>query len=158
MNKQQAVTTVWHATKWLPPGVRWPNRVRRAVMPRVDPARVPFRNGPLTRDKTDADAEHIATVQTPLRTFQAKLHRAGYRRNVLSTLKYLARPAGRQWEVGSWVRHDGETQQHVYLFRVDGDLLIYGHRETSFLHDAAGHETDRQVPGDPDGHVAVVLE
>jgi hypothetical protein len=85
----------------------------------------------------------------------------GYRRNLLSTLKYRDTQSGRSWEVASWVRHDGESQHHVYVFRAERVLSVYGHRETSFLHDAAGHEghgdDPHYAPGDPEDRLTPVL-
>jgi len=162
MNKQRAVNFAWRLTKHLPPGIRWPNRIRRALLPNINPARVPFRDGPLTRDKTHARREFIGVSHDSLTALERALYAEGYRRNVLSTLKYRDTQSGRQWEVASWVRHDGETQQHIYLFRADRVISVYGHRETSFLHDAAGHEghgdDTHYAPGDPENRLASVLE
>jgi hypothetical protein len=59
------------------------------------------------------------------------------------------------------VRHDGESQHHVYVFRAERILAVYGHRETSFLHDAAGHEghgdDPHYAPGDPEDRLTPVL-
>jgi hypothetical protein len=127
-------------------------------LPVLPPERVPFRDGPLTRDKTDAQREFIGVSHESLTAIERALYAEGYRRNVLSTLKYRDTGRGRQWEVASWVRHEGERQHHVYAFRAEGVLSVYGHRETSFLHDAAGHETGEQEPGDPDGQLTQILQ
>jgi hypothetical protein len=162
MNKQRAVRAVWAVTKHIPPGARYPNRVRRAVLPNLSPERVPFRDAPLVRDKTHAREEFIGVTHDSLADCERALHDMGYRRNLLSTLKYRDTQSGRSWEVASWVRHDGESQHHVYVFRAERVLSVYGHRETSFLHDAAGHEghgdDPHYAPGDPESRLTPLLE
>lgn len=132
---------------------RWPNRVRKTFLPPLDRVARSRWNRPLVRDKSDADAEHVATIKADLCEFEQALHANGFERAVLSTLK---RVDGR-YEVAAWAHHADGWQTHVYVFRFGSDLHIYAHREPSYLSNPDAHEGGaQQTAGDPKDHLAPV--
>lgn len=114
---------------------------------------------PLTRSKDGHTDEHIASVTADVCAVERALAAAGYKRNVLATLKHISDGPGDgvKYEVGSWVVHDGDRQHHVYIFASERATHLWGHDEVSYLADPDGHEAGRQRPGDPDGRLDAVL-
>jgi len=145
-------------------GARWAialDQLRTLVWRLADP--VARRRGrPLTRDKSEATAEYIISVDAGLLSVARTLWNSGYRWNPLSTAKFRERDGQRrQWAVLSVAHRESaaaDDQHHVYIFRgADGVLDIYGHREASVVEPAAHDGGDELVPGDPDGRLPVEI-
>jgi hypothetical protein len=150
------------------------HRLRRVVWPLLDPlARresimisllgrtimLPMPGRPLLRDKTGRDDEHIATVDVGIMTLLKALWKYGFRWNPLSTLKYIVVDGSRQHGMSVvYYESDSGLQQDVHIFRVDGQWRILGHREPDPTNPGEHVGGDEQVPGDPHGHVAAVLD
>lgn len=119
------------------------------------------RGRPLIREKTEDQAEFIATVDASELELAKLLWDGGYRWNPISTKKFRV-VESRQWSILSVAYRDSvadEDQHHVYIFRRgDGLLDVYGHREASITDPDAHDGGDDLVPGDPDNRVATILQ
>ena len=117
---------------------------------------------PLTRNKTDEEAEKFFSTSASPDDVEVALTDGGYSRNLISTKKYIIRDGKQIWAVGSYrivYGEDNRFQHHVYLIpREDGGTDVYGHKETNYEYDPSGHVSNRQWYGDPDGKATPLLE
>ena len=104
-----------------------------------------------TVEKSDAD--YIATVSETPTALTYVLYADGYQRNLLSTKKYRYVDAlgTYQYTHSSWVKDNGITQDHVYLFAtpLTNHTDIYGHYEPSVQQPVRHLNTSTGVHGDP---------
>jgi len=94
-----------------------------------------------------SDADYIATAsETPTAL-------TGYQRNLLSTkkLRYVSELGTYQYTHSSWVKDNGITQDHVYLFAtpLTNHTDIYGHYEPSVQQPVKHLDTSTGIHGDP---------
>lgn len=140
------------------PEARWPNKLRRALFPRLDPwgrrlgRRLRGRPRPFVRRKREGGKDYVTTAHGSISNIARTLYNAGYRLNLLATLKFVVNHKDeRRYERLSMVmRHpDDAKQTHVYAFFTLRGYHLHQHIETDYLEDPRGHETDRQTHGDP---------
>jgi len=134
-------------------------QLRRVVWPLAHPL-LRRLGRPALRDKTDADAEYICSVDVAIFTLLRALWKSGFRWNPISTLKYRAVDGRRQYAFSvAWLAStDAAYQQDVHIFRRPGggwDLL--GHWEPSPSDPDAHVGGDDQEPGDPERAVRDAL-
>jgi hypothetical protein len=139
------------------------DRVRRPLWRLLHPLAVraevlyPFsdrRGRPLLRDKTGAEAEHIATVDLGLAELLRVLWATGFRWNPLSTVKFRDVDGRRQFALSVVWRDgvDAAWQQDVHIFpaRDGAGFDVLGHWEPSVTRPAAHTGGDEQIAGDPE--------
>jgi len=115
---------------------------------------------PLLRDKTDADAEFIATVNADRRALLDALWRHGFRWNPTSTVKYRRVDGDRQFalSVVHRRRFDADWQQDVHIFNAREGWAVLGHWEPSVVDPTDHVGGGQQVPGDPESIVREALD
>lgn len=140
------------ATVDRPPGSRTLNNGRRTVLPALDAVSRTLLERPLQRDKTDRDDEHMLDIEAELGVIERHLWDAGYRRNALSTLKYIQEDDEIRWEQSSLARFGDEWMHHAFMFALPDrtGYALYHHKEYHYLHDARKHQHGERFPGDPD--------
>lgn len=150
------------------PRTTWPNRVRRVLWPALDPLgrrlgqQLIGRPRPFVREKDRA--EYVCSVNCSKRELQQALHDYGYRRNLLSTLKFNLNPdSTKSWERGSWAyrtRLRDKWMHHCYFFKADERGYTYHlhhHKEVNYLNSPRGHMGEQRIPGDPHSHLIQAL-
>lgn len=106
----------------------------------------------LYAERTTPRDQYALTVREPYPQFEAELHRLGFTRNLVSSLKTREYAAPPEITVASWVRYpDGplgsDHQLHVGLFvGPDDDTTdVYAHWEPSWLRHPIRHYRAHEV-------------
>ena len=106
----------------------------------------------LYAERNTPDEQYALTVREPYRLFEARLHRLGFVRNLVSSLKYRSHGTDPEVTVASWARYpDGplssDRQLHVGLF-VGSDREttdVYAHWEPSWIRHPIRHYRAEEV-------------
>jgi len=151
---------LWHVRGIGPRQALALDRGRRALWRLLHP--LASRLGrPLLRDKTDADAEFIATVNADRRALLDALWRHGFRWNPTSTLKLRRINGETQYAFSAALRPSpsSEYQQDIHIFpSSNGSYDVYGHWEPSVVDPTDHVGGGQQVPGDPESIVREALD
>lgn len=115
----------------------------------------------LTTRKTPR--EYIVSTDATPEALEPILYEAGWHRNLASFEKYRTGPDGTEEKtVSTWAYRErlfGPKQDHIYIFPGHGPFGadVYGHTETNWLHDPAGHLEDHQADRGPADRLRTLL-
>jgi hypothetical protein len=121
--------------------------VRRNLVPKLDPPTEETwwdRNRPLSRDRSPWGGnpdEYVYSVACDRKSLVRALRRAGYRRNIFSTVKFVIDDGDVSWEQGSyalWPSRFGKYMHHCYFFEAANSgytFHIHHHKEWNYWND-----------------------